>query len=45
MLDASAIRIVHLAEPFPPLPKGKDEVDILDITRTFRFVDGNVDSD
>ena len=45
VLDAAAIRIVHLAEPFPPLPKGKDEVDILDITRTFRFLDGNVDSD
>ena len=45
LLDEAVIRIVHLAEPFPPLPKGKEDVDILDITRTFRFVDGSVDSD
>jgi protein TonB len=45
LLDEAAIRIVHLAEPFPPLPKGKDDIDILDITRTWDFKNGNVDSD
>ena len=45
LLDASAVRIVHLAEPFPPLPKSKEEIDILDITRTWDFKDGNVGSD
>lgn len=44
-LDSAAIRIVHLSEPFPPLPKDKEQVDELYITRTWRFSDGNVDSD
>jgi protein TonB len=44
-LDSAAIRIVHLAEPFPPLPKDKEQVDELYITRTWRFSDGSVDSD
>ena len=45
VLDAAAIRIVHLAEPFPPLPKGKDDIDILDVVRTWEFKNGSVDSD
>jgi protein TonB len=45
LLDDAAIRIVHLAEPFPPLPKGKEDIDILDITRTWDFKNGSVDSD
>jgi protein TonB len=45
LLDEAALRIVHLAEPFPPVPKGKDDIDILDITRTWDFKNGSVDSD
>ena len=44
MLDTAAIRIVHLAEPFAPLPKSKEEVDELYITRTWDFKNGSVDS-
>ena len=37
-LDNAARNIVHLAAPFAPLPKEiRDEVDILVITRTWRF--------
>ncbi|MCE3003585.1 MAG: TonB family protein [Xanthomonadaceae bacterium] len=41
-LDEGARRIVKLAEPFAPLPKFKDEVDILHITRTWQFLPGGV---
>jgi protein TonB len=41
-LDAAAQRIVHLAEPFAPLPPSRDEVDILHITRTWQFLPGGV---
>jgi len=44
LLDQAAIRIVHLAEPFPPLPADTEHVDILDITRTWDFKNGSVDS-
>lgn len=40
LLDESAIRIVHLAEPFPPLPDAGDGVDILHVTRTWVFKPG-----
>ncbi|HET6395707.1 MAG TPA: energy transducer TonB [Pseudoxanthomonas sp.] len=38
LLDESALRIVRLAEPFPPLPETADNVDILHVTRTWVFV-------
>ena len=44
LLDAAAIRIVHLAEPFPPLPKVKEDIDILEVVRTWDFKNGSVDS-
>lgn len=45
LLDQAAVRIVHLAEPFPPVPKGKDNIDILDITRTWQFLpEGEIDT-
>jgi protein TonB len=44
LLDDAAIRTVHLAEPFPPLPKGKEDIDELYITRTWDFKNGSVDS-
>ncbi|MEC9247637.1 MAG: TonB family protein [Pseudomonadota bacterium] len=40
VLDRAAIKIVELAAPFAPLPeKIAEEVDILHITRTWKFVD------
>ena len=46
VLDDAAIRIVHLAGPFPPIPQGKDDrgrkgVDVLYITRTWEFLPGD----
>jgi protein TonB len=46
VLDDAAIRIVHLAAPFPPIPQGEDDrgrkgVDVLYITRTWQFLRGN----
>ncbi|WP_447730868.1 TonB family protein [Pseudoxanthomonas suwonensis] len=40
LLDASAERIVRLAEPFPPLPDTRDGVDVLHVTRTWVFKPG-----
>jgi protein TonB len=33
---------VRLAEPFPPLPEGKDRVDELYISRTWQFLPGDI---
>lgn len=44
-MDAAAIAAVRLASPFPPLPKTRDEIDELLITRTWRFNNGTVDSE
>lgn len=42
ILDQSAIRIVHLAAPFEPFPPDmKQEIDILDIIRTWQFQRNN----
>ena len=45
VLDDAAIRIVHLAAPFPPIPhghdEGKDKIDELYITRTWQFLRGD----
>ncbi|HTD28041.1 MAG TPA: energy transducer TonB [Xanthomonadaceae bacterium] len=40
LLDQAAVQTVRLAEPFPELPHTKDDPDILNITRTFRFLPG-----
>lgn len=37
LLDQAAMRIVRLAEPYPPLPETKDRIDVLHITRTWEF--------
>ena len=38
LLDESAIRIVHMAAPFEPFPPDmRQEIDILDIIRTWQF--------
>lgn len=42
LLDQAAVDIVNLAAPFEPFPEElKDEADILEIVRTFRFHEGN----
>ncbi|MDQ3268768.1 MAG: energy transducer TonB [Pseudomonadota bacterium] len=38
LLDASALRIAKLAEPYPPLPKTPDDPDVLHVTRTWQFL-------
>ncbi len=40
LLDAAALRVVELAQPFPPLPKTGDDIDILQVTRTWVFLPG-----
>lgn len=45
VLDQAAQRIVRLAEPFPPLPATKENVDVLHITRTWQFQSGAVSSE
>ncbi|UHQ25136.1 energy transducer TonB [Lysobacter sp. 5GHs7-4] len=38
LLDASALRIARLAEPYPPLPHTDEDPDILHVTRTWQFL-------
>lgn len=40
MLDAAALRVIQLAQPFPALPETKDDIDILQVTRTWVFLPG-----
>ncbi len=40
LLDSTALRIVQLAQPFPPLPRTEDDIDILQVTRTWVFLPG-----
>lgn len=40
LLDASALRIAKLAEPYAPLPKTDEDPDILHVTRTWQFLPG-----
>lgn len=40
LLDDTALRVVRLAQPFPPLPRTDDGVDILQVTRTWVFLPG-----
>jgi periplasmic protein TonB len=42
VLDQAAIRIVQLGAPFSPLPRDEDQVDVLHITRTWQFLEGDV---
>ena len=45
VLDQAAMRIVRLSEPYPPLPRTQDNIDVLHITRTWQFQSGSVTSD
>ncbi len=40
LLNDAALRIARLAEPYPPLPKTEENVDILHVTRTWNFLPG-----
>ncbi|MGY1530481.1 energy transducer TonB [Luteimonas sp. A649] len=40
LLDAAALRIASLAEPYPPLPRTDEEIDVLHVTRTWNFLPG-----
>jgi protein TonB len=40
LLDSTALRIIQLAAPFPPLPKTEENIDILHVTRTWQFLPG-----
>ncbi|MBA1330730.1 energy transducer TonB, partial [Candidatus Endoriftia persephone str. Guaymas] len=42
ILDDAAIRIVRLAAPYSPFPSNiREEIDVLDITRTWQFLRSN----
>lgn len=45
LLDDAAVKVVQLASPFAPLPKTDEAVDILEITRTWDFKNGSVESE
>jgi len=38
LLDDAALRIAQLAEPYPPLPRTEENIDILHVTRTWQFL-------
>ena len=40
LLDAAALRIARLAEPYAPLPKTEEDPDILNVVRTWQFMPG-----
>ncbi|MEZ5484237.1 MAG: energy transducer TonB [Lysobacteraceae bacterium] len=42
LLDEAAVRIVRLSSPFTPIPETSENVDILNITRTWQFLPGNI---
>ena len=44
ILDDAAVRVVQLASPFAPLPKTAEGIDLLEITRTWSFRNGDVSS-
>jgi protein TonB len=39
------VRVVQLASPFAPLPKTAEDIDVLEITRTWSFRNGSVASE
>ena len=41
-LDLAARRVVEMGAPYPPLPKTKDNIDVLHITRTWQWLPGEV---
>ncbi|MGY0505944.1 energy transducer TonB family protein [Luteimonas sp. e5] len=40
ILDQAALRIAKLAEPYPPLPRTEDGIDVLNVVRTWAFKPG-----
>ena len=40
ILDAAALRIARIAEPYPPLPRTEEDPDILNVVRTWQFMPG-----
>ena len=40
LLDDAALRIARLAEPYPPLPRTREDPDILNVVRTWQFMPG-----
>lgn len=40
LLDDAALRIAKLAEPYPPLPRTDEDIDVLHVTRTWQFLPG-----
>ncbi|TDK20478.1 energy transducer TonB [Luteimonas aestuarii] len=40
LLDDAALRIARLAEPYPPLPRTDENIDVLHVTRTWQFLPG-----
>jgi protein TonB len=46
LLDDAAVRIVQISAPFAPFPPAiRNDTDILHITRTWQFREGNLSSD
>jgi protein TonB len=45
ILDDAAVRVVQLASPFQPLPQTSEDIDILEITRTWDYKNGSVESE
>lgn len=45
ILDDAALNVVKLASPFEPLPKTSEDIDILEITRTWDYRNGSVESE
>ena len=45
ILDDAAVRVVQLASPFQPLPHTSEDIDILEITRTWDYKNGSVESE
>src|SRR4249919_421607 len=45
ILDDAAVRVVQLAGPFQPLPHTSEDIDILEITRTWDYKNGSVESE
>ncbi len=45
ILDQAAMRIAKLAQPYPPLPKTADQIDVLNVVRTWNFKPGGTFDD
>lgn len=44
ILDQAAMKIVKLAQPFAPIPKTSENIDVLHITRTWDFGGGDLET-